>query len=166
MIANEFDEIRRILNGRYKICSEKTDAIRWFEALKAYEFSVVKEAVNDWIVNDGWKPEIVNIADRCNDLLRWRRKIREAEEPNVKTVACPECRDSGLVTWTSPTGIRMGHPCERCSKGKANFPWQFLTDDEKRAYNEKEIKAGRAVVKPHVAPKEFYDWYVYGKQSK
>ena len=165
MIAKEFDEIQRTLSSRYKLCEDSRESFRWYESLKAYDFSVVKEAVDDWIINDGFKPALINIVDRCNDVLRWRQKIREAEEPNVKTIACPHCRDTGLVTTVSPTGVLMGHPCEHCSRGKKNYPWHFLSEDERREYNEKEIKAGRAVVKENAASKDFYDWYVYGKVS-
>lgn len=166
MIAKEFDEIRRILSGRYKLCEDSKESFRWFESLKAYEFSIVKEAVNDWIVSDGWKPEVVNIVDRCNDVLRWRRQSREAAEPNVKTVACPICRDSGLVVKTSPTGIRVGTPCTACKMGQLKYPWEFLSDDQKQQYNEREIKAGRQVPKIHEAPKNFYNWYVNGIETK
>ena len=166
MIAKEFDVIQRILSSRYKLCDDSIESYRWYEALKAYDLSVVKEAVNDWIVNDQWKPDVINIVDRCNDVLRWRQKAREAEDPNMKTVACPECRDTGLVVKTSPTGIRIGSPCQKCKLGRSRYPWEFLSDEQKRAFNEREIKAGRAVVKEHTAPKDFYEWYVYGKDTK
>lgn len=166
MIVSEMEEIRRILFGRYKLLQTKNDTERWYHQLKMYDFSVVKEAVNDWIINDGWKPEVVNIVDRCNDVLRWRRQIREAEEVNVKTVACPVCRDTGLVVKTSPTGVLVGTPCTACRMGQVRYPWEFLSDEQKQQYNEREIKAGRQVPKIHEAPKDFYNWYVNGIETK
>ena len=165
MLANEFDEIKRILNGRYKVCDDGTDVIRWYESLKGFDFATVKEAINDWIINDGWKPEVVNIVERCKDIERWNKQVRAAEEPNVKTIACPYCRDSGLIVKISPTGIVQGEPCDYCSRGKKNFPWKYLSEQEKHDYNTKEIKAGRSVPKVHVAPDDFRAWYVYGKET-
>lgn len=162
MLANEFNEIKRILNGRYKICEDQTDVIRWYEGLKEFDFSVVKEAVNDWIVNDGWKPEVVNIAERCRDIIRWRQQSRMNMDPNEKTVRCVHCRDSGLITTTTRKGIVQGRPCDKCFRGKKNYPWAFLSDKEKEDYNAKEIKAGRAVPKVHFAPDEFRKAYLYG----
>lgn len=162
MIAAEFDEIKRILQGRYNLFTDQEDVFRWYNGLKAFDFSIVKEAVNDWIINDGWKPEVVNIVERCKDVERWKRKIKAAEEPNTKTVACPYCHDRGLIITTSPTGIETGRPCEHCMRGRANYPWYFLSEEEKREYNAKEIKAGRSVPNYHEAPKEFWRTYVYG----
>lgn len=162
MLTVEFDEVKRILNGRYKICEDQTEIVRWFEALKPYDFPVVKEAVNDWIINDGWKPEVVNIVERCKDVLRWRQQARVNEEPNERTVACPYCHDSGLIITRHPTGVNTGKPCPHCSRGKKNYPWAFLSEEERREYNEKEIKAGRQVPKYHEAPRDFYLAYVYG----
>lgn len=162
MLTIEFDEIKRILNGRYKICEDQTEIVRWFEALKPYDFPVVKEAVNDWIINDGWKPEVVNIVERCKDVVRWRQQARVNEEPNERTIACPYCHDKGLIRTTQPTGVITGKPCPHCSRGKKNYPWEFLSEEEHREYNENEIKAGRQVPKYHEAPKDFYKAYVYG----
>lgn len=163
MLANEFDEIRRILYGRYKICNEKAEVARWYNELKGFDFSVAKEAINDWIVNDGWKPEAVNIVERCKDVERWRKQIRTAEEePNVKTVSCPYCRDSGLIVKTTPTGIVVGEPCEHCHRGRQNYPWEFLTEQEKHDYNVAEAKAGRSVPAVHRAPDDFRQAYLYG----
>lgn len=162
MLTVEFDEVKRILNGRYKICEDQTEIVRWFEALKTYDFLVVKEAVNDWIINDGWKPEVVNIVERCKDVIRWRQQARVNEEPNERTIACPYCHDSGLIITKHPTGVNTGKPCPHCSRGKKNYPWTFLSEEERREYNEKEIKAGRQVPKYHEAPKDFYLAYVYG----
>lgn len=162
MITTEFDEIRRILHGRYKMFEDQADVIRWYEGLKAYDFATVKEAVNDWIVNDGWKPEVVNIAERCKDVIRWKKQIRATQEPNVKTIACPYCHDSGLIITTTPTGIEQGRPCTHCIKGKLNYPWYFLSQQEKDEYNAREIKAGRSVPKYHYAPEEFRNAYLYG----
>lgn len=162
MIATEFDEIQRILNGRYKLCQTRDEAFRWFEALKPYDFSVVKEAVNDWIINDGWKPEVVNIVERCKDVLRWRQQAMVNEEPNERTVACPFCHDTGLIITTHPTGVSTGKPCPHCSRGKKNYPWEFLNEEERREFNEKRIKQGISVPKYHEAPREFYKAYVYG----
>lgn len=163
MLATEFDEIRRILNGRYGICADLIEVNRWYNELKAWDFAVVKEAVNDWILHDQWKPEVVNIVERCKDVERWKQKIKAAEEPNVKTVACPYCHDRGLIIKTYPNGSEMGHPCPYCSRGKLNYPWEFLSEEEKREYNAKEIKAGRSVPNYYEAPKEFLKEYLYGK---
>ena len=165
MIATEFDEIQRILNGRYKLCNSQDEAFRWYEGLKAFDFSVVKEAVNDWIVNDGWKPEVVNIAERCRDIMRWRQQSRVNLDPNEKTVGCTYCRDSGLIVTTTPTGIVQGRPCDKCFRGKKNYPWAFLSEKEKEDYNAKEIKAGRSVPKVHTAPEEFKKAYLYGDEK-
>ena len=167
MIASEFDEIRRILYGRYKICNEKAEVTRWFGELKAFDFSVVKEAVNDWIVNDGWKPEAVNIVERCRDVERWRKQIGTASstDPNEKTVSCPYCRDSGLIIKTYPSGVKTGEPCDHCFRGKKNFPWKYLSEQEKKDYNMAEIKAGRSVPKVHTAPEEFKKAYLYGDEK-
>lgn len=166
MIVAEFDGIKRILHGRYNLFADKADVERWYEGLKQFDYSVVKEAVNDWIINDGWKPEVVNIVERCKDVIKWNTKIRAAEEPNVKTVACPYCHDSGLIITTYPTGAQAAKPCEHCHKGRINYPWYFLSDDEKREYNAKEIKAGRSVPNYHYAPDEFRQAYLYGDKAK
>ncbi len=163
MLANEFDEIKRILSGRYKVCNEGPEVIRWYESLKEFDFAIVKEAVNDWIINDGWKPEVVNIVERCRDVQRWKRQLQAAApDPNEKTVGCPHCRDSGLIITTSPTGIVQGRPCDKCFRGKKNYPWAFMSEHDRADYNAKEIKAGRSVPKVHHAPDDFRAWYVYG----
>lgn len=163
MIAVEFDEIRRILHGRYKICEDQKDVIRWYEALKGYDFAVVRDAVNDWIVNDGWKPEAVNIVERCKDVIRWKQQAQTDTDPNEKTIGCPYCRDSGLIVKISPTGIVEGDPCDFCFRGKKNYPWKYLSEQEKQDYNTKEAKAGRSVPRAHRAPDDFRASYVYGK---
>lgn len=165
MITAEFEEIRRILNGRYKLFEDQADVLRWYNGLKEYDFAIVKEAVNDWIVNDQWRPEVVNIAERCKDVLRWKRQIKAAaaENPNAKTVACPYCHDKGLIYKTYPTGIQTAHPCTQCQAGRRNFPWFFLTTEERNEYNAKEIKDGRTVPNYHVAPDDFLRAYLYGK---
>lgn len=166
MIAAEFDGVKRILNGRYNLFTDQQDVIRWYEELKDYDFAIVKEAINDWIVNDGWKPEVVNIVERCKDVIRWHRQIAaaNAENPNTKTVACPYCHDTGLIIKTYPNGVETGQPCERCRAGQINYPWFFLSADEKRDYNAKEIKAGRSVPNYHIAPDEFRKAYLYDKK--
>lgn len=166
MIATEFDGIKRILKGRYNLFEDNADVFRWYEELKGFDYSVVKEAVNDWIINDGWKPEVVNIVERCKDVIRWNAKIKAAQEPNVKTISCPHCRDSGLIITTSPTGIDQGRPCTFCPKGRQNYPWYFLTQQEKDEYNAKEIKAGRSVPIYHYAPDDFRQAYLYGESPK
>ena len=166
MIATEFDGIKRILKGRYNLFEDNADVFRWYEELKGFDYSVVKEAVNDWIINDGWKPEVVNIVERCKDVICWNAKIKATQEPNVKTISCPYCRDSGLIITTTPTGIDQGRPCTHCVKGRQNYPWYFLSDEEKREYNAKEIKAGRSVPFYHYAPDEFRQVYLYGDKAK
>ena len=166
MITTEFDGIKRILQGRYNLFADEIDVVRWFEGLKEFDYAVVKEAVNDWIINDGWKPEVVNIVERCKDVLRWQRQIGVAQAVNVKTVACPYCHDSGLIIKSYPTGAQTAHPCEHCVKGKVNYPWYFLSDEEKREYNAREIKAGRSVPNYHYAPDEFRQAYLYGDKAK
>lgn len=166
MTAAEMTEIIRILNGRYKLCAERSEAERWYLELRHYPFSVVKEAVNDWIIHDGWKPEVVNIVERCKDVVRWREKSKAAaEDPNVKTVSCPYCHDRGLIIKNQPGGY-TGDPCTHCLAGKKFFPWDFLSDEEKREYNEREIKAGRAVPKYHYAPNEYREAYLRGDIDK
>lgn len=166
MISAEMQEIRRILNGKYKICQTMDETERWFYQLKEFDFATVKEAINDWIINDGWKPEVVNIVERCKDVQRWKKQLQAAApDPNEKTVGCPYCRDSGLIVTTSPTGIVQGRPCDKCFRGKKNYPWAFMSEHDKADYNAKEIKAGRSVPKVHRAPDDFRAWYVYGKEK-
>ena len=81
MISAEMQEIRRILNGKYKICQTMDETERWFYQLKEFDFVTVKEAINDWIINDGWKPEVVNIVERCKDVQRWKKQLQAAGQP-------------------------------------------------------------------------------------
>lgn len=166
MLGSEFDGIKRILQGRYNLFADETDVVRWFEGLKGFDYSVVREAVNDWIINDQWKPEVVNIVERCKDVVRWNEKIKAAQEPNVKTVSCPYCHDGGLIYKTYPTGIQTAYPCKKCPAGRRKFPWVFLTAEEQNEYNAKEIKAGRIVPNYQVAPDDFLQAYLYGEPAK
>lgn len=168
MIAAEFSGIQRVLQGKYKLCQSQEEAREWYMLLRGYEFDDVREALDDWIVNDGFTPAPVNILQRTKDIIRWREEAAVAPQisaSNVRTVLCPECQDTGLVTWISPTGVRLGHPCKACPEGRKRFPWEFLTPEEKEEYNRKELRAGKRIPRPMEALRDFYLRYVYGDKG-
>ncbi len=166
MSGQEYRDIVRLLRGSFRQMfqtNEQTEV--WWTWLKEYDFHDAKNGVTSYIMNETREPTIAAIIDWI-DKARERERIqmRNAQIPNnSKTVRCIHCKDTGLIVTTTPTGVQVGRACRECEMGRTRYPWEFLTDEEKEEWFQKEEKKGRRPCRhPHEAPEDFYMEYCYG----
>ena len=139
------------------------EMLLWWTHLRDYSFAEAKGGAVRYILSETTEPKIRNIIDAID---AYKATQRKATYSNEKTIGCIHCRDTGLITWTSKTGVRLGRPCDKCNRGRQNYPWEFMSKEEQTEWIEKEAKKGRSVPRPVEAPKDFYMQYVYGVANK
>lgn len=161
MIATEFNEIIGRMYGAYGMLADQESQRVWYEQLKEFDFADIRTAVDDYTRYNSRRPTIADIIEGTRRVRRTRQA--QANIHQERLVRCPYCNDTGLVTKITPTGIRVGHPCESCPRGRENYPWYFMSDDEREtALKEAEKRGEKPPRKPHQASHEFYMQYCYG----
>lgn len=164
MNKNEFMQVIDILKGNWRFMFQtQEEMLLWWTHLKDYSFFDAKGGATRYVLSESEEPKIKSIIDSID---AYKAAARRQTYESQKTIGCIHCRDTGLITWTAPTGVRLGRPCDKCNKGRANYPWEFMSKEEQDEWIEKEAKKGRSVPRPAEASKEFCMEYVYGVSKK
>lgn len=164
MIVAEFEIIANKLYGAFGMLTDEETQRVWWNQLKDLPLSDVEQAVDDYTRYNSRRPTVAEIFDGAKR-VRLQRQV-ENDFHNVRLVRCPVCNDTGLVVKITPKGIAVGTPCTDCPRGKTNYPWYFLSDDEKAEWIKEEEKQGRKPPKhPSEASEEFYMMYCYGIEN-
>ena len=170
MSGQEYREIVRMLRGSFRQLfqtDEQTEV--WWTWLKEDDFFEAKMGVTAYIMKETREPTVAAIIDSIEkERERERsRKMYTTIPANTKTVRCIHCKDTGLIVTETKTQVLVSRPCRECEMGRKNYPWEFLTDEEKEEWFQKEEKKGRRPCRhPYEASKEFYLMYCYGIESK
>lgn len=169
--TEEVLRLKQRLKATWKdIMPDANSVAVWRDTFEDYTFKEVEHAAVEYMKTNYYKPTPADII-ACIPARIPAAAYKPAPQKKyetmpdgkvVRVVKCKWCRDSGLIITTSPTGIDQGRPCTHCEMGRINYPWYFLTEQEKADYNAKELKAGRSVPNYYYAPDDFRKAYLYG----
>lgn len=161
MTKEEFAKIVNALRSNYQWMLESDEEVlSWFTFLKNENYEDVRRGITRIILNN---PKPPTVAEVMENTAAARREYRMNSNMNTeRAVHCIYCKDTGLIVTQSPTGVMLGHPCDKCKRGREKYPWNFLDAKEQRDFIDQEIRKGRNIQKPIESPKDFYMAYVYG----
>lgn len=165
MTKEEFREVVKILQGNWRYMLQKEDELlSWWTFLREYSYRDAKNGAVRCVLNQSEEPKIKDIREAI-DAYKATEKQKELDT-NAPTIHCIYCRDTGLITKMSPTGYRVGRPCDQCDRGRNNYPWDFMSEEEQSEWIEKENQKGRSVPRCVETPKEKYLSIVEGMKER
>lgn len=164
MTGEEFKSIRNMLYGAYGMLTNDAENQSWYLALQRYDLRDVRQAINDYITLERWKPAIADIVKRTEDVILWKKQRPDIyTDTNVRTYKCPVCRDLGFVEFTSPEGRSLSRPCGNCEAGeRKRFLWSPEGEQE---WIRQEQAKGRHPQPSFRAPREYSMRVNYGEGS-
>lgn len=173
--TEEVLRLKQRLKATWKdIMPDASSVAVWRDTFEDYTFKEIEQAAIDYMKANYYKPtpaDIIGMIPVKVPAAAYNSAPAKMYETMPdgrvqRVIKCRWCNDSGLIINTYPTGAQAAQPCEHCEMGRINYPWYFLSPEEKAEYNAKEIKAGRSVPNYHYAPDEFRQAYLYGDKAK
>ena len=136
MTESEFQQIANLLKVYPGCCRERDEIIAWWNTLRNYDYSKIRDAVESYIRSETRAPVPASIIGRVTRNAPKGNLSPRYETINGKPVRvyqCQRCHDEGIVTWEDKEQREISRPC-LCDAGRTKYPWGFLTREQKEEY--------------------------------